>query len=96
MTPTDELNAAQDEIEKQLRDLERYRDAVQRVVALIEGQPHEICDDGWYSCSQAVDPYDGELCCIDDSRRGKPCDCGVDSLTKRVKAAISEALGGER
>lgn len=99
------LSAAQDQIRELTRQRDDARDLAVRsgifesdhdpkvaaLLALIESQPHQICDDGWYSCSQAIDPYDGEPACIDEHRRGDPCDCGRDALVAKAKTII----GGE-
>jgi hypothetical protein len=55
--------------------------------------PHlHLDDDCWYCCSQCtVDVPAGEFCCADDSRRGKPCDCGRDECVKAILTLVEEA-----
>lgn len=86
------LSAAQDEIERSIADRETLRDQRDRLVAIVDSQPHLLVDsDNWYSCSQAIDPWNGELACIDDDRRGKPCDCGQAALVAKAHAIIGGA-----
>jgi hypothetical protein len=62
------------------------------VVAEVESWKHEVCDDGWYTCAAATEEREGEEC-IDDSRRGGPCDCGRDIRADRTLAALAAAWG---
>ena len=53
---------------------------------------HYHCEDSWYCCSQCtVDRDPGEFCGADDSRRGKPCDCGREGKVQAVALALEEA-----
>jgi Family of unknown function (DUF6221) len=73
-----------------LADIEAKRKILAAMTALkhvyIEG-------DSWYSCSQAVDPYEpGEgpgSGCLDENRAGNPCDCGRDRLVAAVLGALA-------
>lgn len=67
-----------------LADIAAKRELLDTVMAW-EHDYHD--DDTWFSCSQALlpigqrtDPEDSEpgSGCSDDSRRGQPCDCGLD------------------
>lgn len=44
---------------------------------------HNVCEDAWYSCSQAD--------CADDRRTGQPCDCGAQRLNE-LHAHAADAL----
>lgn len=67
-----------------------------KLLAEIAAMPHLYLDgDAWYSCSQAThpDPCDEDdggpgSGCLDETRTGKPCDCGRDSLARRLLAAL--------
>jgi hypothetical protein len=51
-----------------------------------------IPEDAWYSCAQAVDSQAGEpgSGCLDDSRAGKGCDCGLDQRRTRVLGPLAQ------
>jgi hypothetical protein len=79
------IHAARHDPARKLRDVKSGRD----LLAAILAEPHEVVDgDGWYSCSQAINSYSGDeepgSGCIDDNRRGQPCDCGRDSRVERL------------
>lgn len=48
-----------------------------KVRELLERKPesHYECEDPWYSCPQQSE-------CVNDDRRGDPCDCGADERNK--------------
>lgn len=47
------------------------------------GERHDVNDgDCWYTCAAATEERDGGETC-DETRRGKPCDCGVDVRIQR-------------
>ena len=50
-----------------------------------------ISEDAWYSCAQAVDSQAGEpgSGCLDDSRAGKGCDCGLDQRRARILGPLA-------
>lgn len=70
--------------------------STRRLLAEIQRMPHLYLDeDAFYSCALAVDPepygYDDTgpgSGCLDDTRRGKSCDCGRDPRARRLLAAI--------
>ena len=67
------------------------RDVAARRTLLDEalGWGHRIDGtDEWYSCSQARDG-DGEFATYDDTRAGKPCDCGRDARVLAVLTALA-------
>jgi hypothetical protein len=47
---------------------------------------HYSCEDNWYSCPLAEDG------CIDDSKKGKGCQCGRDDTIKKLASAIREDM----
>lgn len=58
--------------------------------------PHRIVDeDCWYSCAQAKHD-DGEWACCDDSRRGGPCDCGVDRVNAYIENLEQRLIANKR
>lgn len=76
--------------------------AMRSLVAAIVAEPHAyIPGDSWYSCSQAVvpDPADDEdrvpgSGCMDDTRRGQPCDCGRDARAGRLLGILAGIYDG--
>lgn len=57
------------------------------------GERHEVVEgDCWYTCSAATDEHDGGKTC-DDTRLGKPCDCGRDARVERRVRLIAESWG---
>lgn len=83
------------------RDLLRFSQleavalAAKEVLALLEshfgshgGQEY---DDAWYACPQSEE-------CLDESKRGKPCECGkdrADALASTLRAALAKLEKGE-
>jgi len=71
-----------------LREVESKR----ALITAITAEPHEyIPGDEFYSCSQAVDPYEDDPAerypgsgCSDPDRAGQPCDCGRDARAERL------------
>ena len=79
------IHAARHDPARKLRDVKAGRD----LLAAILTEPHDyIPGDAWYSCSQAVDPGSDDKepgsACLDDDRRGDPCDCGRDARVERL------------
>jgi len=74
-----------------------WASVVAAVLAPLRRTKHYVCDeDCWYTCSAATEERDGGHSC-DDSKSGKPCDCGldvhnakVDEVAARVGAGIAE------
>jgi hypothetical protein len=57
--------------------------------------------DSWFSCAQAVEQHPRESetpepgsGCVDDSRAGKPCDCGLDARRLAVLKALAAPFKG--
>lgn len=79
-----------------LRDVESARALAAEITAI----PHEYVEgDSWFSCSQArtewsedAEPGSG---CSDDTRAGKPCDCGRDAKVARMLALIAARWGAD-
>lgn len=74
------------------RALRRVK-ATRNLVAEILAERHQYVEDCWYSCSQATEPGEddaepGSACC-DDTRAGKPCDCGRDARVARMLGIIA-------
>lgn len=67
------------------------------LVAAILAEPHDwIPGDEYYSCSQAVDPYEDDPSerypgsgCANPERTGQPCDCGRDQRVARLLGIIA-------
>jgi hypothetical protein len=83
--------------DQKLRDVESTR----KLLAEIQAMSHlYLDDDAFFSCAQAVhpEPYEGDTGsgsgCLDENRRGKPCDCGRDSRGRRMLAAIAMRWAG--
>lgn len=60
-----------------LADLDAKLALLEDVVADRHDANHE---DAWYSCATITE---GDGACLDDRRRGKPCDCGRDVRVNR-------------
>lgn len=80
-----------------LRDVE----ATRKILAEVMSWTHFYLDqDGWYSCSQAVDPSESDAepgsGCLDGDRAGRPCDCGLDRRRKAILGPIAEAYRERR
>jgi hypothetical protein len=77
---------------RKARALRRVK-AVRELVAEVLAMRHAYAEDGWYSCSQAAEPgvKDAEpgSACYDESRAGKPCDCGRDARVARLLGIIA-------
>ena len=57
----------------------REVDARRKLVDLLLAEKHHVEDgDCWYTCAAATEEHDGGETC-DDTRLGKPCDCGRDA-----------------
>lgn len=62
-------------------------------VAHLTAQRHEVCEgDPWYTCAQATEERDGGDC-LDDGRRGGPCDCGRDARVQRGLQLLAQGYG---
>lgn len=76
--------------------------AMRDLIATMVAEPHLYLEgDSWYSCSQAVipDPDDDEdrmpgSGCMDDTRRGKPCDCGRDRRVEKMLTILAGIYAG--
>lgn len=69
----------------------KYLAALHKIVETTAEWRHEVVEDCWYTCAAATDEREGSECC-DDSRRGGPCDCGLDYRRGQVLTAIATAL----
>ena len=75
------------------REVKAKRD----LLAAILAERHDyIPGDSYYSCSQAVDPYEDDPSekypgsgCSDECRAGQPCDCGRDARVERLLRIIA-------
>ncbi|MCX5239805.1 DUF6221 family protein [Streptomyces prunicolor] len=57
------------------------------------GEKHQVVEgDCWYTCAAAAEERDGGETC-DDSRLGKPCDCGRDARVARRVLLLAEGWG---
>lgn len=81
--------------------------AIRSLIAEIVAEPHAyIPGDEFYSCSQAVDPYENDPAekvpgsgCSDPDRAGQPCDCGRDARVERllsILAGIYDETGSDQ
>ncbi|WP_158697873.1 DUF6221 family protein [Streptomyces prunicolor] len=57
------------------------------------GEKHQVVEgDCWYTCAAATEERDGGETC-DDSRLGKPCDCGRDTRVARRVLLLAKGWG---
>lgn len=68
---------------------------LREIVAEVETWRHSVCEDSWYSCSQATEAagYEEYLSCADEDRVGTPCDCGLDQRKARILSPLARGLG---
>lgn len=67
--------------------------ADRKLIADLLAEPHEVVEgDCWYTCAAATEKHDGGTTC-DDTRLGKPCDCGRDARVERRVCLIAEGWG---
>jgi Family of unknown function (DUF6221) len=72
-----------------LRRIKAERASVEDLLA----ERHDVNDgDCWYTCAAATEEHDGDKTC-DDTRLGKPCDCGRDARVERRVRQIAEGWG---
>lgn len=72
-----------------LRRIKAERELLDDLLA----ERHEVVEgDCWYTCAAATEEHDGGETC-DDTRRGKPCDCGRDARVERRIRLIAEGWG---
>lgn len=70
--------------------------AKSRILDEMDRWRHEAVQDGWYSCSQAVQPdCPSDMACVDEDRVGKPCDCGLDARRDRLARALAAPYRSE-
>lgn len=67
--------------------------AERRMLDDLLAERHHVNDgDDWYTCAAATEDRDGGET-VDDTRRGKPCDCGRDARVNRRVQTMAEGWG---